>query len=539
MQNVRRRYIFSIIVGAGLLAGWWAWPVADDAPSGSWIVQGRTLPATAALVASVGGEITHELGIIHAVGAQLTAREVKALENMPGIERLVENRAVAIAAKPGRETESPHPYTEYPTRVGADLLHAEGITGYGVTLAVLDTGYAPEEPLVLNTEMRYRIVRTYDATRDKEGPGAKTFDTNGHGTHVSGISLNSALASAVGKYNGIAPDAGLVVVKAFDADGRGTYADVIRGLDWIVANRDRYGIRVLNLSFSAPPQSYYWDDPLNQAVMRAWQAGVVVVAAAGNLGPAAMSIGVPGNVPYVITVGAMTDQYTPGDRTDDRLASFSAAGPTAEGFVKPEVTAPGGHMLSLMTCYARLVSEHGNFFDGALYFTMSGTSQSTAVVSGVALLLLEADPSLTPAEVKCRLMAAARPAVDEAGNLAYSPFQQGAGLVDAPGAVRSTATGCANRGLDVDKDVAGIEHYIGPARLGDDGVFYIEGVGYEWDGTYLDTGGTPWVDAAVRTGGTPWVDAAVRTGGTPWVDAGVWSQDLSAAVAINVWVDQE
>ena len=131
-----------------------------------------------------------------------------------------------------------------------------------------------------------------------------------------------------GLYNGVAPDASLVVVKAFDRDGAGSYMDVIRGIDWVVPNKDAYDIRVLNLSFSAPPQSYYWDDPLNQAVMRAWEAGIVVVASAGNTGPDPMTVGVPGNVPYVITVGAMTDNYTPDDGTDDVLAAFSAAGPT-------------------------------------------------------------------------------------------------------------------------------------------------------------------------------------------------------------------
>ena len=101
-----------------------------------------------------------------------------------------------------------------------------------------------------------------------------------------------------------------------------------------------YGIRVLNLSFSAAPQSHYWDDPINQAVMALWQAGVVVVASAGNTGPDAMTIGVPGNLPYIITVG-VSDGMTPQTFDDDYLASFSSCGPTAEGFVKPEIVAPG------------------------------------------------------------------------------------------------------------------------------------------------------------------------------------------------------
>ena len=116
--------------------------------------------------------------------------------------------------------------------------------------------------------------------------------------------IGSPGLSATGKVYGIAPNANLVGVKAFDQNGRASYADVIRGIDWIVANKSTYKIRIINMSFSSPPQSYYWEDPLNQAVMRAWKAGIVVVAAAGNTGPNPMTIGVPGNVPYIITVGA-------------------------------------------------------------------------------------------------------------------------------------------------------------------------------------------------------------------------------------------
>ena len=147
---------------------------------------------------------------------------------------------------------------------------------------------------------------------------------------------------------------------AFNGTGAGRYVDVITGLNWIVANREKYNIRVLNLSFGAPPQSYYWNDPLNQAVMAAWRAGIVVVAAAGNEGPAAMTIDVPGNVPYVITVGALTDNYTPYNPNDDRLATFSSTGPTYEGFVKPEMVAPGGHMVASMSSSSYLANIDPN-----------------------------------------------------------------------------------------------------------------------------------------------------------------------------------
>lgn len=213
----------------------------------------------------------------------------------------------------------------------------------------------------------------YDAIRGVFDPYAST-DQNGHGAHVSSVILSSGTTQKTQKYNGVAPDARLISVKAFDINGGGSYADVIRGIDWIVANRSAYGIRVINMSFSAPPRSHYQDDPLNQAVMRAWQAGIVVVASAGNTGPNPMTIGVPGNVPYVVTVGAMSDSRTPSDGSDDVLSSFSSAGPTVEGFVKPEVVAPGGHVRGIMSSDHLLSSLHPEYYLGNNSFEMSGTS---------------------------------------------------------------------------------------------------------------------------------------------------------------------
>jgi serine protease AprX len=237
------------------------------------------------------------------------------------------------------------------------------------------------------------------------------------------------------------------------------------------------------MSFSGPVRSYYWDDPLNLAVMKAWQSGIVVVASAGNTGPDPMTIGVPGNVPYIITVGAVTDSYTSNFDSDDKIASFSAAGPTVEGFVKPEIIAPGGHVSGLMSFDSQLVSQHPEFHDGGRYFEMSGTSQAAAVVSGVVALILTNDPTLTPDEVKCRIMDSAKAAKNNDGSLAYSVFQQGAGLINAEGALSSSASNCANSALNIDKDLAGESHYYGPSNIDEDGNFYIEGMSedYIWN----------------------------------------------------------
>jgi serine protease AprX len=431
----------------------------------------------------------------------------------------------------------------YPSLAGAEPLHTQGVNGLLVTVAVLDTGYWKHPALDTTALGLSRVLAQYDAfsgTSDSSTSGllgltslGTTVDTDasGHGTHVTGIMLNTQ-RSADGRYFGIAPNANLVSVRAFDADGRGTYSSVIRGIDWIVKNKDAHRIRVLNLSFGATPRSHYWDDPLNRAVMKAWKAGIVVVASAGNGGPTPQTITVPGNVPYIITVGAMTDNYTPADSTDDRLASFSAAGPTYEGFVKPEVVAPGGHIWSLMSTQARIAQDHPTYQNDGDYFTMSGTSQAAAVVSGAVALLLQAEPGLTPDEVKCKLMASARPAVG-----GYSVFQQGAGLINVYDARNETKRDCANQGMDIQKDLDGTEHYRGPAQQNADGAYYLTtnpdeswDQGYAWDQGYL------WRKSAE--------DDDTWSQGYLWrksADDDSWSTGTAegSAMSINQWVHQE
>ena len=566
----------------------------------SVIVQGPSAAAASSAVLSVGGRVISALPIIDAVGAELDARQRSELARRSSL-RLHENRGLETsAAKSKANTTTPatttptadqmqdfaqklvdatdpyRTYTDgagvfadplfvpsYAEMVNATSLHAAGITGKGVTIAILDTG--------LWTAGRDKFVGRVlaDVTFAGNSSGAASGDPSGHGTHVTAIAASGATNAAGSRY-GIAPEANLVVVRAFNGNGAGSYLDVIEGLNWIVTNRKKYSIRVLNLSFSAAPQSQYWDDPLNQAVMRAWQAGIVVVTSAGNSGPVAMTVGVPGNVPYVITVGALTDNYTPYDSTDDRLASFSSVGPTHAGFVKPEVVAPGGHMVATMPNdgYIPLLKA-GSMNTYQSLFTMSGTSQSAGVVSGVVALMLQSDPSLKPNDVKCRLMAAARPAVGTDGRLAYSVFQQGAGLVSAVDAVNSSATDCANQGLSVAADLAGTKHFGGPANLAADGKYYVmdmngskwgqpaSGDGYSWSQGYAWSKGYTWSQGYAWSQGFTWSQGYSWSQGyawskgyawssgyfwsqsLPWVGAAAFSSGLTQSASINPWVDSE
>ena len=552
VMKAKRQYLTKTLALLGLtllllVAVPQALPAVESSELSSFIVQGESLVQLNAAVNTVGGQVTHELAIINAVGATLTPTQLRALERQEGVTGLFANVAVNTAGggKGGGNGGGGNgggggrtvAYTDFPAWVGADQLHAEGILGTSVTVAVLDTGRTLEGPIVQAATGGDRTIVSHNTIAGLSG-----YDDSGHATHVMSMIANSETATS-GKYNGVAPDVRLAEVKAFDANGGGTYLDVIEGIDWIVANKDTYNIRVLNLSFSATPQSYYWEDPLNQAVMRAWQEGIVVVAAAGNGGPNPMTVGVPGNVPYIITVGAASDNYTPGDDNDDFLASFSAAGPTVEGFVKPDVVAPGGHLVGIMSQFDVIAETYPEYHDGRGYYMMSGTSQATGVVSGIVALMLDVDPTLTPDVVKCRLMATARPALDENDELAYSIFQQGAGFVDAYSAVHSAESGCANQGLNIQYDLDGTQHYQGKADQNASGDYYIvDQSGLAW------SGGTFWAGGFAWSGGTFWAGGFAWSGGTFWAGGFAWSSNYSwdenpvwgaSAAGINQWVDQE
>src|SRR5256886_918704 len=443
-----------------------------------YIVQAGSVEIARSAVVRVGGVVTGDLSIIRAVGAALDDRQLEALRasDVPRL-RIFEDSPV--------QASSNHlPETNYPSEVAASNLHLGGVTGRGVTVAVLDSGvwstlgplqttpYQTRHVLAQYDVIQARQQPTYSQTAAQQNYSQSIDDLFGHGTHMSSIIASSGVATT-GNYQGVAPGGNLVSVRVLDSKGAGRYFDVIAGIGWVVKEKSRYNIRVINLSLGAPPQSPYWQDPLDQAVMAAWSAGIVVVAAAGNRGPQPMTINAPGNVPYVITVGAITDAYKPMQPLQYQLASFSSTGPTYEGFVKPELVGMGGHILAYAPNNGTLAQEFPQWVGPYDDFTMSGTSQATAVVSGVVALMLQVNPYLTPDQVKCRLMSGAHPAVNSKGNLAYTVFQQGSGLVNAHDAVYGSATNCANQGLNVAADLAGTQHFGGRGDRGSNRKYYI------------------------------------------------------------------
>jgi serine protease AprX len=475
---------FILLIAFLLTPGWGSRAVSSGISS--YIVQGFNSRNVAELVNDSGGQVTSFLHVINGVGANLNPTQLEALSNEPGIKAITINTGVLAAnlqISDKKEGVHPTPETNYPDVVGADVVWDAGITGEGVAVAVIDSGLDDLAGLSKHIDGDDdRIIAWIDFVHGKNKPE----DKNGHGTHIAGIIANTEVGED-GEWNGVAPGVNLVGVRVLDKNGYGTYEQVIQGIQWVIDHKVEYNIRIINLSLVSSVQSPYWADPLNQAVMQAWANDIVVVVAAGNAGPDPMSIGVPGNNPYVITVGAFTDNYTPNNWDDDYITPFSASGPTLDGFVKPDVVAPGAHIRSLVEKSDYLARKYPDTYHFTNYASIAGTSQASAVVSGIAALTLSSNPDLNPDQVKHRIMYASALWIDpDTTEALYSMWQQGAGRVNAPGAVFGEfGESYANLGMDIWADLSGAEHYEGFSYYDEEsGEFKLHGLWESWAGGY-------------------------------------------------------
>jgi serine protease AprX len=281
-----------------------------------------------------------------------------------------------------------------------------GVTGAGVTVAILDTGIAAHPALT------GKVIANVSKIAGDPSPN----DEHGHGTHIAGIVAGNSSASknVTPLYRGgIAPDVKLVNVRVLGANGTGWTSDVIAGIEWVIENRDKYKIRAINLSLGHPVTEPSTTDPLCIAVMKATAAGIVVIASAGNAGkaqdgtPILGGITSPGNSPHAITVGAMNTKGTI-SRADDIMTTYSSRGPTKfEHAVKPDVVAPGNKVISLETAGSYLQRHYSQFHMAGTrtngYMHLSGTSMSAAVVTAGVALLMQAHPNISAAQLKIAL----------------------------------------------------------------------------------------------------------------------------------------
>ena len=338
---------------------------------------------------------------------------------------------------------------------GARTVHQSmGLTGAGVTIAVIDSGITSfHDDLTSTTSKLYpygnqRVTKFVDFVNGRTLP----YDDNGHGSHVAGIIAGNGFDSN-GEKSGSAPGASLISLKVLDADGKGTISNIIAALGWVAANAQTYNIRVVNMSVGAGIHESYWTDPLTLAAKALTDKGITVVTAAGNFGKNAAGhrqyggITAPANAPWVLTVGASSTNGTL-TRLDDSMASFSSAGPSHIDFeAKPDLVAPGVGSVSLAVPGSTFYSTKASaLVDGKpvrgtkSYLSLSGTSMAAPVVAGTVALMLEANPRLTPNLIKALLQYTAQVYADPTSTTvppqAYSSLRQGAGFLNALGAVR-------------------------------------------------------------------------------------------------------
>lgn len=280
--------------------------------------------------------------------------------------------------------------------IHTDYAYKSGLNGQNVTIAVMDTG------IVAHPDFGDRILYFQDFCNGRVG----LYDDNGHGTHVSGIIGGDGKMSAdkrdIRIYSGIAPRAGIIMLKVLDEKGNGNTTKVLEGIDWIAKMKDRYNIRLLNISVGMLPTAGLREQQqLLQAVDALWDLGVMVVAAAGNNGPKENSVTIPGISRKILTVGSSDDEtMEKGKRSLGK--GYSGKGPTECCIVKPEILAPGTNIISCCQ-------------DGTGYQMKSGTSMAAPVVTGVLALAFQKFPYLTPAEMKLRLYERAYPRGEQLG----------------------------------------------------------------------------------------------------------------------------
>ena len=262
------------------------------------------------------------------------------------------------------------------------------IDGHGITTAVLDTGISP------HPDLEGRIVAFGDMLHGKR----RRYDDNSHGTHVAGIIAGSGKMSS-GVYAGIAPASRIVAVKVLDQKGEGKIRHLIEGIRAILKNREKWAIRIVNISIGTLPHRGDEEEAeLLRWVDRMWDEGLVVVTAAGNFGPRSGTVTIPGVSKKVITVGA-SDDGEQKDRFGKVGTNYSGRGPTFECVCKPDLVAPGS--------YIRSCNGFGQKKNQKMYSVKSGTSMSAPIVSGAAALLLSKYPDMKNVEVKLRLLMSA------------------------------------------------------------------------------------------------------------------------------------
>src|SRR5882672_10340930 len=361
-------------------------------------------------ILKLGGSILGQLPLINGLVGLLDGPGIVSLSNQPNVVYISQDRPLETLLN-----------NAVPA-VNAEVAWQSNFTGAGIGVALIDSGVNNHPDLYTGPLPISRVVYNQSFLSGTSTAG----DQYGHGTHIAGLIAGDGQISTgipfSKTFKGIAPGAKIVNLRVLDANGAATDSQVIAAISQAVSLKSKYNIRVMNLSLGRAVYESYKLDPLCQAVEKAWKNGIVVVVAAGNNGRYQPTSGYatvtsPGNDPYVLTVGAMKTMDTP-SRVDDLVASYSSKGPTAiDAIAKPDLVAPGNLLVSLEAPGSTLYNQYpgnrvpysyyvngGSTASSTSYFTLSGTSMATGVVSGAVADLLQKSPYLTPDQVKARLM---------------------------------------------------------------------------------------------------------------------------------------
>ncbi len=369
---------------------------------------GSTVAAERA-VADAGGRVSRHLDIIDGFTAVLPAREVPRLASIAGITITRDSTLTPMDVdEHGDVAAVPSSLGSVARQIGARLYWANGFTGKGVDVALIDTGVSP----VPGIRAPQKVVNGPDLSFESQDPGLRYLDTYGHGTHMAGIIAGDDgptgwVSWDHERFDGIAPDARIVSVKVANALGATDVSQVIAAIDWVVEHRtdNDLNIRIINLSFGTDGVQSYLLDPLAYAVEQAWNAGIVVVVAAGNAGFGSSRLNNPAYDPFVIAVGADNTRGTT-RLSDDVIPGFSSTG---DGSRNPDLVAPGVSVVSLRVPGSELDQTNPAGRLNHRFFKGSGTSQAAAIVSGAAALVIQQRPDITPDQLKHLLLSTASP----------------------------------------------------------------------------------------------------------------------------------
>ena len=351
------------------------------------------------MIQELGGTILNDLQLINAVAVQIPAGSLPQLAGLGG--RVALDAPVVSMGKPVNDPcNGECPPNTYLDTLGVRQVWNMGFHGEGIGVAVIDSGVFPDRDFSEGPGKPQSRIVAQVSLNSRSGT-----DEYGHGTHVAGIVGGNGVASD-GLYAGIAPKVHLISLKISDEFGMAYESDTVAAMQWVFENKDQYNIRVVNLSIQSTIEQSYNESALDAAAEILWFNGVVIVAASGNwYGGDVYPLNVaPGNDPFIITVGAADEKGT-SILQDDFIPNFSVWGQTMDGFMKPEIFAPGVDIISVLSFGSDWYYDYPDrAVLGNEYFRISGTSMATSMVSGAVTLLLQAEPNLTPDQVKYRVI---------------------------------------------------------------------------------------------------------------------------------------